>query len=211
MPRVLITGGAGFVGTNLVAHLAGTGGYNIVVLDNESLGSARHLAGFGVEFVKADILDEAALDRSLRNIDIVVHLAADTRVVDSITEPTHNFRTNVIGTFTLLQRARAAGVKRFVSASTGGAILGEAPAPIHEDLPARPTSPYGASKLAAEGYCSAFREAYGLSTVSLRFSNIYGERSFHKGSVVAHFFKSILKGEDLVIYGDGSQVRDYLY
>jgi UDP-glucose 4-epimerase len=111
----------------------------------------------------------------------------------------------------LLQRARAAGIKRFINASTGGAVLGEAIPPIREDMPARPASPYGASKLAGEGYCSAFRQAYGLPTISLRFSNVYGPRSLHKRSVVAHYLKCMLKGEDLIVYGDGNQVRDYLF
>jgi UDP-glucose 4-epimerase len=211
MPRVLITGGAGFIGANLVGHLKATGGYDIVVLDDETLGSRTQLTQFGIEFIKADILDEAALDAALRGVDIVVHLAADSRVIDSLADPARNFRINVMGTFALLQRARAAGIKRFVNASTGGAILGEAMAPIREDMPARPASPYGASKLAGEGYCSAFRQAYGLPTISLRFSNIYGPYSRHKRNVVAQFFKSILKGEDLIVHGDGSQVRDYLF
>ena len=99
-----------------------------------------------------------------------------------------------------LEAARAAGVECVINASTGGAILGDATPPIHENMPARPLAPYGAAKLAAEGYCSAFTGAYGLPTVSLRFSNVYGPLSFHKGSVVAHFFKCILAGEDLVIY-----------
>jgi UDP-glucose 4-epimerase len=102
-------------------------------------------------------------------------------------------------------------VGRVVAASTGGAILGDVEPPVHEQMPPHPTSPYGASKLMLEGYLSAYSSSYGLSGCALRFSNIYGPRSFHKGSVVAHFFKQILAGEPLVVYGDGSQTRDYLY
>ena len=102
-------------------------------------------------------------------------------------------------------------MKHFVNASTGGAILGEAQAPIHEDMPARPLSPYGASKLATEGYCFAFTGSFGLRTLSLRFSNVYGPNSFHKGSVIAHFIRQIIKGESLIIYGDGSQARDFIF
>jgi UDP-glucose 4-epimerase len=131
--------------------------------------------------------------------------------MDSIEKPGQNFTDNVVGTFRLLEACRAAKVRRFINASTGGAILGEAPAPVHEELVPHPLSPYGASKLAAEGYCSAYSASYGLACASLRFSNIYGPRSFHKESVVAHFLKLILAGKDLVVYGDGSQVRDYLY
>lgn len=209
--RLLITGGCGFVGTNLIASLSGRDDYEIRVLDNESLGSYDSIEPFGVDFIKGDLLDAAALEQSVQNVDAVVHLAADTRVMDSIENPEHNFENNVIGTFRLLQAARKAGVRRIVNASTGGAILGEVPPPVHEEMPPAPTSPYGASKLAAEGYCSAFGASYGLPTASLRFSNVYGPFSIHKGSVVAHFFRQIRAGEELVIYGDGSQQRDYVY
>ncbi len=140
-----------------------------------------------------------------------MHLAAHTRVIESVEDPRSNFNENVIGTFNLLEECRRAGVKRLINASTGGAILGEAPSPVHEGLAPQPLSPYGASKLAAEGYCSAFSGSYGVKCASLRFSNIYGPRSYHKDSVVARFIKQILAGDELVIYGDGSQVRDYLY
>jgi len=132
-------------------------------------------------------------------------------VMDSIADPERNFRTNAIGTFNLLNSMRRAGISRIVNASTGGAILGEVEPPVHEGIPASPLSPYGASKLAAEGYCSAFAGSYGFSATSLRFSNVYGPRSYHKGSVVAHFFKRILAGEDLVVYGDGEQTRDFVF
>ena len=140
-----------------------------------------------------------------------MHLAADTRVMDSIEDPATNFANNVIGTFNLLELCRELDVARVVAASTGGAILGEVEPPVHEAMAPRPTSPYGASKLMLEGYLSAYASSYGLSTCALRFSNIYGPRSLHKGSVVAHFFKQILAEEQLVVHGDGSQTRDYLY
>ena len=100
---------------------------------------------------------------------------------------------------------------RVVAASTGGAILGEAPAPVHEEMVAMPLAPYGASKLAMEGYLSAFSGAYGVQGCALRFSNIYGPRSYNKGSVVAHFYKQMLAGNPLPVYGDGSQARDFLF
>ena len=209
--RILVTGGAGFVGSNLVRYLAGKGMKNIVVLDDESLGSRDSLAGTKHQFVKGDIRDRALLDRLSAGVEVIVHLAADTRVMDSIGNPARNFDTNVIGTFGLLEAARHAGVPRIVFASTGGAILGNATPPINEDMVARPLAPYGASKLAAEGYCNAFAAAYGMSIACLRFSNIYGPGSLHKGSVVAHFYKRLLAGEDIVIYGDGSQTRDFLF
>lgn len=209
--RTLITGGAGFVGVNLCAHLAAHGGYDVTVLDNETLGDRRHLEGMGVRFVHGDIRDEETLDRVVAGQEVVVHLAADTRVMDSIENPALNFDVNVAGSFRLLQACRAHGVRRVVAASTGGAILGEAPAPVHEGMVAQPLAPYGASKLAMEGYLSAFSGAYGVQGCALRFSNIYGPRAWHKGSVVAHFYKQILADRPLVVYGDGSQARDFLF
>jgi UDP-glucose 4-epimerase len=209
--RILITGGAGFIGAHLVRELSQTPGYTIAVIDNESLGRHTALEDYDVDFTAGDILDVKTVEAVMRDVCTVVHFAADTRVMDSIENPSHNFRTNVEGTFNLLTAARAAGVKRFINASTGGAILGEQTPPINEDMTPQPSAPYGASKLAAEGYCSAFSGAYGLNTVSLRFSNIYGPGSLHKGSVVAHFLKQILDGQNLTIYGDGGQTRDYLF
>lgn len=211
MPNVLITGGAGFIGRHLAAHLGPREGYRITVLDNESLGNRRHLDLDVVDFHLGDLRDEDAVRRAVEGQDVVVHLAADTRVMDSIEDPSHNFASNVVGSFNLLQACRAAGVGRVIAASTGGAILGDVEPPVHEGMVPQPTSPYGASKLMLEGYLSAYGAAYGLDTCALRFSNIYGPRSFHKGSVVAHFFKRILADEPLVVYGDGSQTRDYLY
>lgn len=209
--RVLVTGGAGFIGSNLLRFLNGRGVDNIVVLDNESLGDRRTITPYRHEFVHGDIRDEACLRRVMAGADMVVHLAADTRVMDSIEDPSKNYDVNVFGTFLLLSIARELRVPRIVMASTGGAILGDAEPPIHEDMVARPLAPYGASKLAAEGYCSAFSAAYGMSIACLRFSNIYGPGSLHKGSVVAHFYKRLLEGEEIVVFGDGSQVRDFLY
>ncbi len=209
--RVLITGGCGFIGSNLIELLRARESCEIRVLDNESSGSRGDLARFDVDLITGDITNETDVTSALRGVDIVVHLAADTRVLDSIKAPEHNFRTNVAGTFNILSRMKEAGVTRIVNASTGGAILGEVEPPVHEEMAASPLAPYGASKLAAEGYCSAFSGAYGFSATSLRFSNVYGPRSYHKGSVVAHFFKQITAGQELVVYGDGTQTRDYVF
>ena len=209
--KLLITGGAGFIGTNLIARLSDLGGFEITVLDNESLGRRASIAHYGVRFVAGDIRNVDALRSAIRGQDTIVHLAADTRVMDSIENPQHNFENNVVGTFQLLQVARELGVNRIVNASTGGAIIGEAEPPVHEEMVARPLAPYGASKLAVEGYLNAFAGSYDMKATSLRFSNIYGPFSYHKGSVVAHFMKRIVAGEPLVVYGDGSQVRDFLF
>lgn len=211
MNRLLITGGCGFIGSNLIAHLQANGGPEIRVFDNESLGSRAHIAEFDVEFVAGDIRDETAIADAVKGVDAVVHLAADTRVIDSIEDPSHNFDVNVRGSFNVFTAMRAAGVTRVVSASTGGAILGEATPPVHENIPPRPLAPYGASKLAVEGYCSAFNGSYGFSATSLRFSNIYGPRSYHKGSVVAAFLKRVMADKEVIVYGDGKQIRDYVF
>jgi UDP-glucose 4-epimerase len=208
---VLITGGCGFVGMNLTALLNEKGDYSVRIYDNETIGKRRYLEGLDAEFIHGDLRDRKSLDKALCGVDCVVHLAADTSVMDSIENASYNFDVNVRGTFTLLSAMLDKGMTRIVNASTGGAIIGEAEPPVHEDMLPLPVSPYGASKLAVEGYLSAFCRTYDFEAVSLRFSNIYGPRSFHKGSVVAHFMKRILEGKELVVYGDGSQNRDYIY
>lgn len=209
--KLLITGGAGFVGSNLIARLEALGGYEIVVLDNEVLGSRAAIADCDVEFRHGDIRDAEAVETALAGVDAVVHLAADTRVIPSISEPKFNFDVNVGGSLVVLEAMRRLDVNRIVNASTGGAIIGAAEPPVNEGMVAAPLSPYGASKLAVEGYCSAYAASYGMRATSLRFSNVYGPRSWHKGSVVALFIKQILKGETLTVYGDGTQTRDYVH
>jgi len=211
MQNALITGGAGFIGRHLADHLVGHGDFAVTVIDNESLGNRKHLDLDKVRFIKGDLRNRDDMRAALEGQDVVIHLAADTRVIESIADPNHNFESNVVGTFNLLELSRELGIQRIVAASTGGAILGEVDPPVHEEMAPRPTSPYGASKLMLEGYLSAYTSSYGLSTCALRFSNIYGPRSFHKGSVVAHFFKQVLADERPTVYGDGSQTRDYLY
>jgi UDP-glucose 4-epimerase len=209
--KVVVTGGLGFVGSNLVQAMNRAGGYRPVLFDDQSLGKPAFVADLRAEIVRGDIRDAAALGAVLEGADAVVHLAADTRVIPSIADPAFNLDVNVVGSFTLLEAMRARSIVRLVSASTGGAIIGEATPPVHEDMPPAPLSPYGASKLAVEGYCSAYAASYGMRCSSLRFSNVYGPRSFHKGSVVATFLRAILNGRPLEVYGDGSQTRDYVY
>ena len=210
--HILITGGAGFIGRNLIHHLISNDlAASIRVIDNESTAKASALSDFDVDFHSADIRDKAAVSKALTGIDAVVHLAADTRVIDSIEDPSFNFENNVVGTFNLMMAMRDKGVHNFVNASTGGAIIGEVTPPVHEEMLPKPLSPYGASKLAVEGYCSAFSAVYGFKTVSLRFGNVYGPLSLHKGSVVAAFMRKVLARETLTIYGDGEQTRDYIF
>jgi UDP-glucose 4-epimerase len=211
MRNILITGGAGFIGRHLADHLLSRDDTAVTVIDNESLGDRKQLDLDRVRFVPGDLRDREQLRAALEGQDAVVHLAADTRVMDSIENPQHNFDNNVIGTFNLLELCRELGVSRIVAASTGGAILGDVEPPVHEEMAPQPTSPYGASKLMLEGYLSAYSSSFDVSGCALRFSNIYGPRSFHTGWVVAHFSTQVLAGEHLVVYGDGSQTRDYLF
>jgi UDP-glucose 4-epimerase len=191
--------------------LSANSAYDVVVLDNLSAGQQRPIFPRGVRFTCGDFTDKATMTECLKGVDTLVHLAALSGVIDSVKDPRSSFEVNVAGSFQLLELARVANVRRIINASTGGALLGEATPPISEEMAACPLSPYGASKLAMEGYCSAFAGAYGISCVTLRFSNIYGPRSAHKKSAVAAFIKSIIRGESLVVYGDGTQQRDYLY
>lgn len=211
MTGVLVTGGCGFVGCNLVRALAELGIEGIVILDNESVGSRQHVEIDTARFVIGDIRDAAVVEEAVAATEAVIHLAADTRVIDSLEDPTKNFDINVAGTLVILESMRRHGKKRIVNASTGGAILGDVPSPVHEQMVPQPISPYGASKLAVEGYLSAYAGSYGLRPLSFRFSNVYGPRSFHKGSVVAAFCKQILAGERISVFGDGEQTRDFVF
>lgn len=208
---ILITGGCGFIGVNLIDSFQRDTSDHLIVLDNLSTGNKEFLNEFDVEFIEGDICDQDLVRKLMKKVDAVIHLAADTQVIPSVENPDFNFKVNVNGTYNLLTAARAEGIQRFVFASTGGAIMGDVTPPVHEEMVPRPISPYGASKLCGEAYCSAFAGSYGMKTVSLRFSNVYGPRSFYKGSVVAHFYKQILRGNKLTVYGDGEQTRDFLY
>lgn len=160
--------------------------------------------------VVGDIRDGDLAKKVCRGVDAIVHLAANTGVIPSIENPMEDCMSNVIGTVNFLEAARLAGTERFILASSS-APLGEQDPPIHEEIVPRPISPYGASKLSGEAYCSAYFGSFGLDTVALRFGNVYGPRSSHKGSVVAKFIKHIFAGEDLPIYGGGTQTRDFIY
>jgi UDP-glucose 4-epimerase len=207
---VLVTGGAGFVGATLVRRLAASG-YSLRVFDNYSTGDASHLAGVEAESVEADIRDAQALDAACAGVDAIIHLAAAGSVVMSVDDPAANFDVNVLGTFRVLDSARRAGIKRIVLASTGGALIGDATPPVSEDSLPKPISPYGASKLAGEGYAHAFAHAYGLRTVALRFANVYGPWSARKKGAMTLFFRAIHDGKPILIYGDGMASRDYTH
>ncbi len=217
MKKILITGGAGFVGVNLVRRLIRDSEFSITVMDNLSKGNLSllqkiaHKEGCNqLRFCKEDIRDSKAVNRIMAGHHLVAHLAAQTGVIPSLSDPLKDADVNINGTLNLLSAAKENGIQRFIFASSA-APLGEQTPPLDESKVPAPRSPYGASKLAGEAYCSAFHHSFGLETAVLRFSNLYGPNSFHKGSVIALFIKQILRGEPLTIYGDGNQTRDFLY
>ena len=199
------------MGTNLIEALNKESGTKVSVFDNLSLGKPENIADLDATLIVGDLCDGEAVNAAVKQADAIVHLAADTRVLDSIDDPMKNYEINVNGSLNILESMREHGKKRIVFASTGGAIIGEAEPPLHENLVANPISPYGASKLAIEGYLSAYRGSYDMQPISFRFSNVFGPRSFHKGSVVAAFYKELIAGNNITIYGDGGQTRDFIY
>lgn len=209
MRRTLVTGGAGFIGSALV-RLLGERGDDVRVFDNLSTGSAANLEGTEAELVEGDVRDLDALERAAADCEVVFHLAAGTGVVPSIEDPFADFDLNARGTLSALWAARKAGAARLVFSSSN-APLGAGAYPASEEKPTAPLSPYGASKAAGEAYCSAFHGAYGFGAVAVRFSNAYGPRSAHKSNVIPLFIRRLLEDEELVVYGDGTQTRDFVF
>ena len=209
MKHVLVTGGAGFIGSHIVdAYIER--GYRVTVVDDLSTGDRRNVNPHA-QFIGADI-GEYDL-RPLRP-DIVSHHAAQVDVRKSVADPARDAEINVVASVRLLQQAAEAGVKRFIFASSGGAIYGEPQsAPQTEHHPINPLSPYGCAKLAVEFYMNSFRAVYGLSTVALRYANVYGPRQNAKGEagVVAIFATKMLAAEPATINGDGEQTRDFVF
>lgn len=221
----LITGGCGFIGTSLIKKLIDEKSHNIRVIDNLNTGKRKDLRKVSkykevpvemigqfkdVELIIGDILNEELAIKVTKNADVIVHLAANTGVGPSVENPRADCMVNIIGTLNYLEAAKLNNVKKFIFASSG-APAGEVKPPIHEELPPHPVSPYGASKLAGEGYCSAYFKTFNIATVMLRFGNVYGPGSLNKNSVVAKFIKQALRKETLEIYGDGVQTRDFIY
>ena len=207
---VLVTGGCGFVGANLVRRLS-VDGWNVRVLDNLSVGRKEYLDGVkNVSFSLGDIRSKEDLSTALDGCSAVVHLAAQTSVVDSVKDPWRDFEINVGGFLNLLIACYKNGIEKVVFASTN-AVLGDQDMPINEQKLPNPISPYGAAKLACEGYANTFSSTYGVKTAILRFANVYGPYSLHKESVIHKFIKRAIKGEPLHIYGDGHQTRDFIH
>ncbi|MCF6158842.1 MAG: NAD-dependent epimerase/dehydratase family protein [wastewater metagenome] len=233
----LITGGCGFIGNNLIKRLIKDRlGKKICILDNLRVGTIEDLESVLIEFgnfsrtssdtkinytfemethstielLVGDIRNKKIVEDAIKDVNVVVHLAANTGVGASVENPIQDMEVNVTGTLNLLEASRKNHVKQFIFASSG-ATIGEVEPPVHEGKVPKPVSPYGASKLSGEGYCSAYYRAFGIKTISLRFGNVYGPLSRHKNSVVAMFMKRALNGKTLEIYGDGKQTRDFIY
>jgi UDP-glucose 4-epimerase len=216
--RTVVTGGAGFIGSNLVDALVERGD-EVVVLDDVSTGRRENVEGAvsrGAELVELDVRDAEAVSAAIERAqpEVIFHLAAQIDVRKSVADPAHDSRVNVEGTINVLNAALAHGVRRVVNTSTGGAIYGEGqilPAP--ENHPVAPESPYGLSKFCAENYCALFTRLHGLSTVSLRYGNVYGPRQDPLGEagVIAIFCGKLLDGGRPTIFGDGTQTRDYVF
>jgi UDP-glucose 4-epimerase len=218
--KTLVSGGAGFVGSHLVDALVERGD-EVTVIDDLSTGRDHNLAAAlerGARLVVGDVTQRETVERLFADdqFEAVLHLAAQIDVRRSVADPGFDARSNVEGTVNLLDASRRAGTGRFVFASTGGAIYGEGDGrdlPLAEDADCRPDSPYGQSKLAAEGYVDLYRRLHDLPTVSLRLGNVYGPRQDPLGEagVVAIFCGRLAAGDSPVVFGDGRQTRDYVY
>jgi nucleoside-diphosphate-sugar epimerase len=215
MAKYLITGGAGFIGSNLARKLLSMG-EEVVVLDDLSTGKKANLEGIKdrVRLVVGDICDLDVVREAMEGIDYVFHHAAVVSVPRSVDDPMRTNQVNVDGTLNCLLAARDVEAKRFVFAASSSAYGDSKELPKHEDMKPHPLSPYGVSKLVGEMYCRVFHEVYGLPTVSLRYFNIFGpyqDPHSQYAAVVPIFITRLLKGESPVIYGDGEQSRDFTY
>jgi len=214
--RVLVTGGAGFIGSHTVDALVDSD-IKVWVLDNLSSGSyqnLRHLKGdLRLRLTKGDIRKRKTVERLIHKVDAVVHLAAMVNPAVSLRKPEFTNEVNVLGTLNVLCAARARGLERVVFASSSSVYGQSTRDRISENHVLNPITPYGASKLAAEKYCSAFHKSFGVNTVSLRYFNVYGERqrSNPYSGVVAIFLRQLRKDRRPTIYGDGNQARDFVH
>jgi len=213
--KVLVTGGAGFIGSNIVEELL-IRGHNVRVLDNFSTGKRENLKEFKEDFelLEGDVRSYHIVKQAVKGIDVVLHQAALPSVPRSINDPITSNEVNVGGTLNMLDASKEAGVKRFVFASSSS-IYGDTPElPKREDMTPNPLSPYAVSKLAGEKYCQVFAKVFGLHTVALRYFNVFGPRqdpSSQYSAVIPKFIKSIMNNQSPTIFGDGKQSRDFTY
>ena len=208
--NVLVTGGAGFIGSNLVERLI-KNGHKVAIIDNLSTGKRDNLHK-GAEFFELDISDLDAIKPVLEKKDVVFHVAALPRITRSIEDPASTFESNVMGTLNVLLAARDGGVKRAVYSASSSAYGFQEKFPLSEDMPAKPPNPYGLSKYIGEELCRQFTEFYGFDTISLRYFNVYGSRMDMEGeysTVIGKFLRLKGQGRPLTIIGDGKQTRDF--
>ena len=209
----LVTGGAGFIGSNIAEALVRRGD-RVRVLDDFSTGRRENLADLGVEVVEGDLRDAATVRRAVAGVDGVFHEAALRSVPRSVDDPLSSNEVNVTGSLVLLLACREARVRRLVYASSSSVYGDDPTLPKVETLPTQPISPYAVSKLAAEHYCQTFARLYGVETVSLRYFNVFGPRQNPESkysAVIPRFLAQALAGEPLEVHGDGEQSRDFTY
>ncbi len=213
--RYLVTGGAGFIGSNMVDELVRRG-HEVAVLDNLSAGNEANLAGVRnkIDFREGSITDLAAVQSACRGMDYVIHLAARTSVPQSVKDPLETNHVNIDGTLNVLVAARDAKVRRIVYAASSAAY-GETPTqPKRETMPSEPISPYGVTKYVGELYAQVFGRVYGLENASVRFFNVFGPRqdpTSQYSGVLSRFMLAVIEGQPPVVYGDGEQSRDFTY
>lgn len=208
--NVLITGGAGFIGSHLVDRIIKEKAKNIIIYDNFSTGNKEFIQNKPVKIIEGDILDFNKLNSCMKNIDIVSHHAAELEVFTGIENTLHDLKTNIIGTLNVLNASLKNNIKKLVYASSGG-VYGQAQfIPETENHPLLPHWPYGVSKLAGEKYCTQYFLLNNLPTISLRYGIVYGPREWY-GRVLTIFIKRLLEGKSPVIFGDGKQRRDFVY
>lgn len=212
---ILVTGGAGFIGSHLVRRLLSEG-YTVRVLDNFLTGSRANLVEVQdrIQIVEGSVTDAEAAAEAVAGVDCIFHQAALPSVPRSVRDPLASNNTNVNGTLTLLCAARDAGVRRLVYAASSSAYGNSLTLPKEESMPTNPLSPYAVAKLAAEGYCRAFYNVYGFETVALRYFNVFGPRqdpNSEYAAVIPRFITALLEDREITIHGDGEQSRDFTY
>lgn len=215
MANILVTGGAGFIGSHLVTHFLAAG-HHVRVLDDFSTGRRENLAHAGdkVDLHAADMCDPAACEIACRDMEFVFHEAAIPSVPKSVDEPRASHDANITGTFNLLQASVACKVRRFIYAASSSAYGDTEESPKHEGIKPTPLSPYAVQKLAGEHYARAFFECYGLETLSLRYFNVFGPRqdpNSQYAAAIPAFVSAMLRGEQPTVYGDGTATRDFSY
>jgi nucleoside-diphosphate-sugar epimerase len=213
--KVLVTGGAGFIGSNLADELLGQGA-KVVIIDNLITGFRENLEEISgdFDFIEGDLNDPTALNKAIEGVEIVFHEAAVPSVPRSVADPNETHQACVNATFNLLLKAKESGVRKFIYAASSSAYGDQEILPKVETMRPEPLSPYSAAKLVGEYYCSVFSQVYGLETLSLRYFNVFGPRqnpSSQYSGVISRFIDALMTGERPVIYGDGEQTRDFTY